>query len=106
MVWNSDEPYFVISVVARMVGVHAQSLRYYERQGLVEPSRSSGNIRLYRQSDIARLRMIKTMIDDMGVNLAGVEVVLRMMNRIMELEKENSRLHARLAGVRGVSKPR
>jgi MerR family transcriptional regulator/heat shock protein HspR len=106
MVLNNDEPYFVISVVARIVGVHAQSLRYYERQGLVAPSRSSGNIRLYRQSDVVRLRMIKTMIDDMGVNLAGVDVVLRMMDRVMELEKENSRLINKLATVRGVAKPR
>ena len=106
MVWNSDEPYFVISVVARMVGVQAHSLRYYERQGLVEPSRSRGNIRLYRQSDVVRLRMIKTMIDDMGVNLAGVEVVLRMMDRVMELEQENRRLITKLTGVRGVGKTR
>ena len=81
-----DEPCFVISVVSRMVGVNAQTLRYYERIELVEPSRSGGNIRLYSQRDIERLHRIKTLVYDMGVNAAGVDVILRLTDQIQQLE--------------------
>ena len=81
-----DEPCFVISVVSRMVGVNAQTLRYYERIELVEPSRSGGNIRLYSQRDIERLHRIKTLVYDMGVNAAGVDVILKLTDRIQQLE--------------------
>ena len=81
-----DEPCYVISVVSRMVGVNAQTLRYYERIELVEPSRSGGNIRLYSQRDIERLRRIKTLVYDMGVNAAGVDVILKLTERIQQLE--------------------
>ena len=81
------DPCYVISIAARMIGVHAQTLRYYERAGLVEPSRSGGNKRLYSHRDIEKLRQIKTMIDDLGVNLAGVEVILRMLDRMAEMEQ-------------------
>ena len=73
-----DEPCYVISVAARMVGMHAQSLRNYERVGLIRPSRSRGRVRLYSQSDIERLRNIQRMMQDLGVNLAGVEVIMNM----------------------------
>ena len=81
-----EEPCYVISVVARMVGVPAQTLRYFERIELVEPSRTGGNIRLYSPKDIERLRRIKTLVHDMGVNAAGVEVILRLTERIEQLE--------------------
>ncbi len=81
-----DEPCYVISVVSRMVGVTAQTLRYFERIELVEPSRSRGNIRLYSPRDIEKLRRIRTLVHDMGVNAAGVEVILRLTNRIQQLE--------------------
>lgn len=80
-----------------MLEVHPQTLRYYERAGLVQPSRSRGNIRLYSQRDIERLRLIQRLMDDLGVNLAGVEVILNMTERIKELEQEVARLRARLA---------
>ena len=83
-----EDPCFVISVAARMVGVHAQSLRHYERVGLVWPSRSVGRQRLYSRADIERLRRIKTLVEDMGVNLAGAEVALKLMVRIEQLEQE------------------
>jgi MerR family transcriptional regulator/heat shock protein HspR len=70
-----------------MLGVHAQTLRYYERAGMIEPSRSRGNRRLYSLEDIERLRRIKTLIDDLGVNLAGVEVIIRMGERMAEMER-------------------
>ena len=83
-----DEPCFVISVAARIIGVHAQTLRYYERVGLIWPSRTGGRQRLYSVADIERLRRIKSLTEDMGVNLAGAEVALKLMMRIEELERE------------------
>ena len=88
MIFDDYEPCYVISVAARMLGVHAQTLRYYERLGLVEPSRSQGRVRLYSKWDIDRLRQIKTLMNELGVNLAGVEVVLRLRERMAEMEKQ------------------
>ena len=96
MEFEDSEPRFVISVAARMLGVHAQTLRYYERAGMVEPSRSAGNRRLYSTEDIDRLRRIKTLIDDLGVNLAGVEVILRMGERMADMERQMRRLEAEI----------
>jgi len=80
------EPRYVISIAARMVGVQTHTLRYYERIGIVKPSRSQGNIRLYSESDVAQLRRVKSLMDDLGINLAGIEVILRMAQRITELQ--------------------
>jgi MerR family transcriptional regulator/heat shock protein HspR len=91
MIQNNDfatEPCFVISVAARMVGLHAQTLRYYERIGLVMPSRSGGRQRLYSMADVERLRRIKTFRDEMGANLAGAEIALKLVDRIRELEAQ------------------
>lgn len=88
MMFDDSEPCYVISVVARMLGVHAQTLRYYEKAGLIEPSRSRGRVRLYSQRDIEKLRQVKTLMNDLGVNLAGVEVILRLGERIAEMEKQ------------------
>jgi len=94
-----SEPLFVISVAARMVGLHAQTLRYYERAGLLEPSRSIGRQRLYSRGDIERVRRIRELTEEMGLNLTGVEVALKLINQInrmqkdiTELKTENSRL--------------
>ena len=100
MTTPGDEPLFVISIAARMVGVHAQTLRYYERAGLVAPSRSEGNRRYYSQRDLERIRRIKTLMDDMGMNLAGAEVVIRLMERISDLEKALNRTTAELHRLR------
>lgn len=83
-----DEPVFAISVVSRMVGVHQQTLRTYERVGLVRPARSPGNTRLYSHRDVERLRRVLGLIHDLGVNLAGVEVILRMNHQIEQLQRE------------------
>ena len=96
MEFNESEPYYVISVAARILGVHAQTLRYYERVGLIEPSRSQGNRRLYSSSDIERLRRIKSLIDDLGINLAGAEVILRMSKRMIEMEQQIQELEQRI----------
>jgi len=101
--FDEIEPRYVISVAARMVGVPTHTLRYYERIGIIEPSRSRGNIRLYSESDIAQLRRVKTLMDDLGVNLAGVEVILRMAQRMSELQHEMEELEAELERLREVS---
>jgi MerR family transcriptional regulator/heat shock protein HspR len=91
---SREEACFIISVAARLVGVHEQTLRYYERSGLLMPSRSKGNIRLYSPRDIERAMWIKELIDDLGVNLAGVDVIMRLTERMREMEREIERLRA------------
>ncbi|MDA1035925.1 MAG: helix-turn-helix transcriptional regulator [Chloroflexi bacterium] len=91
-----NEPCYVISVASRMVGVHAQTLRYYERIGLVAPARSRGNIRMYSPQNVRRVRWIKSLIDDLGINLAGVDVIIRMTARMAELERKVEELQDQL----------
>lgn len=93
------EPRYVISIAARMCGVRTYTLRYYEKIGIIEPSRSEGNIRLYSDEDIAKIKQMKTLMEDLGITIAGAEVILRMAQRITELqnrveylEVENNRL--------------
>ena len=93
---DDDEPLFVISIAAKMVGMHAQSLRSYERLGLVRPSRSRGRLRLYSRADIERLLHIQRLVNELGVNLAGAEVVIRLNERIRRMEEEMERLRAEL----------
>ena len=97
-----DEPVFIISVAARMLGVQTQTLRYYERLGLIEPARTGGNQRVFSRADIERVRRIRGFMDDLGVNLAGVEVILRLLERLNESESEVERLSAENARLRGM----
>jgi MerR family transcriptional regulator/heat shock protein HspR len=92
---DADEPVYVISIAARIVGVHQQTLRMYERQGLLQPWRKA-NRRLYSRRDIERVRQIQRLVSDLGVNLAGAEVILRMSERLREAEAENARLRDEL----------
>ena len=85
---EESKPRYVISIAAGIVGIEAHTLRYYERLGLIQPERSSGNIRLYSEGDIERLRHIKSLMSDCGVNLAGVEVTLRLMQRMKEMQRQ------------------
>ena len=87
---NSEEtePRYVISVAARMLNTQTYTLRYYEKVGIIGPYRSQGNIRLYSEQDIALLRRVKSLMEDMGINLAGVEVILRMMQNMSEMQGE------------------
>ena len=78
----------MISAVAETYGIHPQTLRLYEREGLLKPSRSEGNTRLYTQEDIERLEVILSLTRELGVNLAGVEVVLNMRRRMEEMQGE------------------
>ena len=84
----SELHHYVISVAARMCGVHPQTLRHYERIGLVAPARTGGNIRLYSDEDIQRLQQVQRLIDELGVNLAGVEVIMNMTDRIERQQRE------------------
>ena len=96
--WES-KPRYVISVAARIIGIEAHTLRYYERLGLIEPERSSGNIRLYSEEDIERLRYVKALMSDCGVNLAGVEVALKLMRRMREMQQQLEQMERRISKV-------
>lgn len=100
MVIGYNEPVFAIGVVARIVGVHPQTLRLYERRELIRPRRSRGNVRLYSRRDIDRLLKIKEWIDDLGVNLAGVEILMRLNDRIGDLERQLSELTGEVVRLR------
>ena len=78
------EGVYIISVAARILEMHPQTLRKYERAGLVRPSRTGGMLRLYSEEDIARLRLIKHLVGDLGLNVAGVQLVLGLFNRLLE----------------------
>ena len=79
---------FTISAVAEQFDVHPQTLRLYEREGLLKPSRSEGNTRLYTDTDLERLEVILSLTRDLGVNLAGVEIILNMREKMVEMEKQ------------------
>lgn len=87
---------YVISVAAQILQVHPQTLRLYEREGLVEPQRSRGGIRLYSERDIERVRTIQRLTTELGVNLAGAEVILNMREMIVELQDRIAELHREL----------
>lgn len=89
---TSSEKFVMISVVAERFGIHPQTLRLYEREGLLKPARSSGNTRLYDQEAIRRLETILTLTRDLGVNLAGVEVILNMKEQMESMQVEVDRL--------------
>ena len=79
---------FMISVVSEMLGIHPQTLRLYEREGFIKPKRSVGNTRLYSEEDVEKLEMILRLTRDLGVNLAGVEVILSMRKKMEQMQKE------------------
>jgi MerR family transcriptional regulator, heat shock protein HspR len=98
---HETEPRYVISIAAKMLDMQTYTLRYYERVGIIEPGRSRGNVRLYSDRDIATLKRVKSMVDDMGINLPGVEVILRMMQRVGELQNELIQAQQELEQLRG-----
>lgn len=89
---DDDTPLYTISVVASMLEVHPQSLRIYEREGLVKPKRTARNSRLYSNRDVERLRLILRLTHDLGMNLAGVEIVIKLRETIDALRQELRRL--------------
>jgi MerR family transcriptional regulator/heat shock protein HspR len=80
--------YYMISVVAKSYGIHPQTLRLYEREGLLKPSRTEGNTRLYSEDDLRQLEVILNLTRDLGVNLAGVEIVLNMRRKMEQMQAE------------------
>jgi MerR family transcriptional regulator, heat shock protein HspR len=105
MLDSTAEPVYVISIAASRVGMHPQTLRLYERVGLVKPARRGAN-RLYSDQDIERLRQIQRLTQDMGVNLAGVEIILRLQDQIRELMSEVDRLRSQRLPVPTVEEDR
>lgn len=94
-----DEPVYLISVVATMLDIHPQTLRQYEREGLVEPSRTQGRMRLYSQRDIDRMKLILRLTRQMGVNLAGVDIALQLKEQIDQMQEEIDQLRSELSKV-------
>ncbi|MCY3922475.1 MAG: MerR family transcriptional regulator [Chloroflexi bacterium] len=101
----TDQPVYTIRIAAQLVGVHQQTLRTYEREGLLIPARSAGRQRLYSQNDIERLLLIRRLIDELGVNLAGADIILRLRQQIDELKHENRQLKRELQRVRDQQLP-
>ncbi len=97
---DKDKPLYVISVAAELVDMHPQTLRLYERKGLIEPSRSAGKTRLYSQRNIEQLREIRRLTQELGVNLAGVEEIIKLRRRLdtlqSSMENRISNLQVRL----------
>jgi MerR family transcriptional regulator/heat shock protein HspR len=86
----------MISVVSEMLGIHPQTLRLYEREGFIKPKRSGGNTRLYSEEDIEKLEMILRLTRDLGVNLAGVDIILSMREKMEQMQREMEETMQRL----------
>ena len=91
-----DRPRYMISVAADLIGVHPQTLRIYEQKGLVRPRRTAGNTRLYSERDLERLRLIQRLTTELGLNLAGVEHVLRLEDQLQRMQARMERLERQL----------
>lgn len=94
---DSHQPLLTISNIAKLLAIHPQTLRLYERQGLIKPSRTRGNTRLYSPQDIAQIQVILHLTRTLGVNLAGVEIVLHMQQKLAQLQREIDDLRQFLA---------
>jgi MerR family transcriptional regulator/heat shock protein HspR len=92
----SDRPIYMISIAADLVGMHPQTLRMYEQKGLVRPQRTPGGTRLYSEADVERLRIIQRLTGELGLNLAGVELVLRLEDELRRAHAQIERLQAQL----------
>ena len=88
MIHQYDEPVYLISIVAKVLDIHPQTLRQYERENLLTPSRSNGKIRLYSQRDIDRIKLILRLTRELGVNLAGVDIILRSKENVDSMEQD------------------
>jgi MerR family transcriptional regulator/heat shock protein HspR len=91
-----DRPRYMISIAAELVGMHPQTLRIYENKGLINPKRTRGNTRLYSEADLERLRLIQRLTTELGLNLAGVEVVLRLEDELRKAHDRIERLQRQL----------
>ncbi len=91
-----DRPRYMISIAAELVGMHPQTLRVYEQKGLVRPKRTAGNTRLYSETDLERLRLIQRLTTELGLNLAGAEVVLRLEDELRRAQARFDRLERQM----------
>ena len=87
-----DHPRYMISVAAELVGMHPQTLRIYESKGLIRPKRTGGNTRLYSEADLDRLRLIQRLTTELGLNLAGVELVLQLQDEVLRMRRRLDRM--------------
>jgi len=94
-----DEPVYLISVVASILDIHPQTLRQYEKEGLIEPSRTQGRMRLYSQRDIDKIKLVLQLTRTMGINLAGVDVILKLKKQMDEMSQEIENLREELSKV-------
>lgn len=92
---SADDPVYTMAVAARLTGMHPQTLRKYERAGLVTPARPSGNQRLYSEANLARLRRIQYLVEERGVNVAGIELAFAISDRLDRIDQEASRAEMR-----------
>jgi MerR family transcriptional regulator/heat shock protein HspR len=97
---SEDQGVYIISVAAELAGVHPQTLRIYERKGLLQPSRTAGNTRRYSDRDIDRLRAIQTLTQDKGINLAGVKMIVEMENEIERMRRRMEQMQRELGAAR------
>ena len=97
MIHQYDEPVYLISIVAKILNIHPQTLRQYERENLISPSRSNGRVRLYSQMDIDKIKLILRLTRELGVNLAGVDIILRLKENVDGMEKEMAQLKSELS---------
>ena len=95
-----DEPVYLISIVSKILDIHPQTLRQYERENLITPSRSNGRIRLYSQRDIDRIKLILRLTRELGVNLAGVDIILRLKENVDKMEREIAELRHEVESVK------
>ena len=87
-----ERPRYMISIAAELVGTHPQTLRIYENKGLIRPKRTAGNTRLYSEADVERLRLIQRLTNELGLNLAGVEHVLRLQDELLRMHRRLDRM--------------
>lgn len=97
------EPVFLISAVAEILNIHPQTLRQYEREGLIKPSRTNGKIRLYSQKDIDHIKYVLTLTRELGVNLAGVDIILQLNKKIQYLEKNIEIYKTKIKNINDIS---
>lgn len=98
---KKKQPLYMISVVSEMFNIHPQTLRAYEREGLIRPARTEGNTRLYSQDDLERIELILRLTNQLGVNLAGVEVILNMREQMEQMRREMAETFERVLRVVG-----
>lgn len=97
------EPVYLISAVAEILDIHPQTLRQYEREGLISPSRTNGKIRLYSQRDIDHIKYVLTLTRDLGVNLAGVDIILQLNQKIRDLENDVQVYKTRIKNINDIA---